>query len=1677
MSFTRLLQRLGACVLLFGSQALLNAQDYGLATRPPFSAFAGGNFPDEAPTFSGNWSAVVAFPNLTFLNPMGLIPVPGTNQLAVWEREGRVYIFENDPQTSAKTLVLDVSNQCQGWDDSGLMGIAFHPDFATNRQIFVYYTWVPPGTVQGSPTSRPSADLACRDRLVRYTFGAQGIVNPASETILIDQVSSSVWHNGGGMFFHPDNGFLYLTNGDDANGGNSQRIDRGLHSGVLRIDVDQRGGAISHPIPRQPLPAGSVTANYYIPNDNPFVGEPDVMEEFYALGLRSPHRMTIDPVTKRIFIGDVGGGAREEVSVIEPTDPAGLNFQWDRIEGAGGDLTGSFIGSSKRPIIDYPRNDGRAVIGGYIYRGTEFASDLAGKYIFGDNITGTVWYLDESSSPPVKVAICTLPFGPGPNAGSDYTGLSSFGHDQNNELYLCQLSSTAGRIYKFSRTGPPAVSLPPTLSASGLFSNLATLTPATGFLEYSVNSPFWSDGAKKKRWFAVPTGGTIGYAPSGEWTFPEGSMWLKHFDLPVDLANPLVTRRLETRVLVRDTAGHVYGASYKWRADLSDADLIMTGETENITIDAPPVVTNYTSQDIGGPTAGSTTDLGSGQHITAGGDDIWGNTDQFRFVHETISGDFDVIRRVEALTEADPYTKAGLMARESLDANSRHVFALVFPSNAARNNNTGGYEFQSRDTTGGESTAIYPPLPQPLVNYPDTWLRLKRSGDTFTAYSGTDGVNWSLFATKTLVIPSTLHVGLAVTSHNGGATTTAVFRNLEDRVQPWYFPGRADCMQCHTQAAGGVLGMKSRQNNFDRLFPETGVIDNQLRAWNHVGLFTPTIDEASIPGLLRSVPLDHPTASLEERVRSYIDSNCASCHRPGGVNAFWDARLDTPLESSGIINGTVQNLLGVAGSRVVAPQDLPRSILHRRMGTATEPYRMPPLGKNVVDQAGVAAVAAWISSLTPSSIGNLPVPWNHSDIGPVNLAGDASSSGGIFNLSASGNDIWGSVDGLHYVYQTLTGDGEIIAHVSGLSAPDPWTKVGVMIRESLLPGSTHAMTVLSGGQGANFQYREIADGGSGNQFGGNVGVPYWVRIKREGNLFTSSISSDGTAWQTIGTVTIPMRQQVYLGLCLTSHNNGQLATAAIGNVSVSGGVIGVSVDINFQLAGAPVPSGFFEDGGAIFGSRGNGQTYGWNLDNSANHRDRDFPGSPDQQHDTFTHLQKPGGPWFWEIAVPNGRYHVRAVSGDPLFGDGRHHVVAEGVTVYDAPQPAGPNSYLDETVEILVLDGRLTINAGANGENSKLNYIEIDPVVDEVSVTLVSPVNNGSYLESADIVLEATASTIVGSIAKVEFYDGSTKLGEDNIEPYSLVWKYPSVGGHSISAKAINSGGNSAETAVATVTVTPLAANGLVGEYYPASMALAGTPLYRQDASVNFNWADVSPLAGIGNDNYSVRWKGRVQPLVTGDHVFTTSTDDGVRLHVNGVLVIDQWIDQGTTAWSSPAIALVAGQYYDIEIEYFENGGAAVAQLSWTRPGEGSQIIPTARLTPPQSPWNLWREDEFTPSERLDPLVCGEDADPDHDGITNLMEYAMGLPPRQNTRVDLPTMSRAGSLVTLTYRKSLAASDAFSATQVSTDLTSWSSIGVNESVTATVDGIQTVQAQFIVPENTPELFLRVLVVK
>lgn len=197
------------------------------------------------------------------------------------------------------------------------------------------------------------------------------------------------------------------------------------------------------------------------------------------------------------------------------------------------------------------------------------------------------------------------------------------------------------------------------------------------------------------------------------------------------------------------------------------------------------------------------------------------------------------------------------------------------------------------------------------------------------------------------------------------------------------------------------------------------------------------------------------------------------------------------------------------------------------------------------------------------------------DIGQVGAAGSTSIASGIYTVRASGADIWGTRDEFRFVYGTLDRDGEITARVDSLSATDSWTKAGVMIRESLTSSSRYAYTLVSASNGVDLQYRTSTGGSAGSRgFDRVTRAPYWVRLRRIGNVFTSYVSADGRAWRQQGsTVTITMNATVYVGLAVTSHRDGALATAVFSNVSF-GPVGGTSTPTNSPpvISGTP-PTG------------------------------------------------------------------------------------------------------------------------------------------------------------------------------------------------------------------------------------------------------------------------------------------------------------------------------------------------------------------------------------------------------------------------------------------------------------------------------------------------------------------------
>jgi glucose/arabinose dehydrogenase len=438
----------------------------------------------------GSWALSNAFPNLTFDHPVGLYPEPNSSRLYVTEWDGRIYSFTNNPSTTQKTLVLDLSAVTQSSNDCGLMGLAFHPEFgmtnSTNRGYFyVAYCYSP------SPVAVPTTETPMYDRLSRFTIpDGSSVADSNSELVLINQFDRNIWHNNSGMFFGAD-GFLYVGNGDEGGAwdqfNNSQIITNGFFSGVFRIDVDSNP-ARSHPIRRflrdgGGIPAGwppTTNGNYMVPNDNPWMDPGgSILEEFYAIGLRNPYRMTYDPPSGQIWIGDVGQDLDEEVDLLQKAG----NYQWAYMEGSipgPKSKPATLIGVETPPVYSYPHTASRCVIGGYVYRGSQFASTFRGLYFFGDYISGRVWTLAyNSNSPPVIRDVCTL------TTGSSFT---SFGLDQAGEIYTCDFLD--GIIMKLvQRPEPTPFVAMPTLVSGGQAMLTFTNYPGLSFSVISSADP------------------------------------------------------------------------------------------------------------------------------------------------------------------------------------------------------------------------------------------------------------------------------------------------------------------------------------------------------------------------------------------------------------------------------------------------------------------------------------------------------------------------------------------------------------------------------------------------------------------------------------------------------------------------------------------------------------------------------------------------------------------------------------------------------------------------------------------------------------------------------------------------------------------------------------------------------------------------------------------------------------------------------------------------------------------------------------------------------------------------------------------------------------------------------------------------------------------------------------
>ncbi|MDX1663901.1 MAG: PQQ-dependent sugar dehydrogenase [Candidatus Promineifilaceae bacterium] len=392
--------------------------------------------------------------------PVVFKPVPdGSGRHVVVDQVGLVYVLDaeenllDEPFLDLRASLVPLN---QGFDERGLLGLAFHPDYAQNGYFFVYYSAPLRRGGTGDHTSHisrfevSSADANRADR--------------DSEQIILQVDQPQGNHNGGQIAFGPD-GYLYIALGDGGaandvggghvsdwyaanQGGNGQDVAQNLLGSILRIDVD--GESEGRP--------------YGIPADNPFVGQPEALPEIWAYGLRNPFRFSFDMVSGALFAGDVGQGRWEEVDIIE----AGGNYGWNVREGSHCFMAPNCPESDPEgdplipPILEYPNANqagglGLAVIGGYVYHGNALPG-LRGVYVFGD-------WSDRFGPGNGRLLIGVPAEGGGwemrdlPVAGSTDGTLDSFllsfGQDVEGEVYVLTSEATgptgsSGRVYRLA---------------------------------------------------------------------------------------------------------------------------------------------------------------------------------------------------------------------------------------------------------------------------------------------------------------------------------------------------------------------------------------------------------------------------------------------------------------------------------------------------------------------------------------------------------------------------------------------------------------------------------------------------------------------------------------------------------------------------------------------------------------------------------------------------------------------------------------------------------------------------------------------------------------------------------------------------------------------------------------------------------------------------------------------------------------------------------------------------------------------------------------------------------------------------------------------------------------------------------------------------------------------------
>lgn len=567
------------------------------------------------------------------------------------------------------------------------------------------------------------------------------------------------------------------------------------------------------------------------------------------------------------------------------------------------------------------------------------------------------------------------------------------------------------------------------------------------------------------------------------------------------------------------------------------------GSTQSHTITTPPVDTSYTanfsefqippspwiSTDVGTPLISGNASYDNGTFsINGAGGDIWGPTDEFRYVYQSLSGNGEIVTRVTSQENTDDWAKSGVMIKESAVAGSKYALLAVTPAN--------GVTFQYNFNGDGGSTNY---------TFPNAWLKLVRFNNTFTAYTSAEGINWSLLGMTEIVMNEDVTIGLFVTSHKYNELNTSVFDNVTVKK------GLTGLWQSTDVGNPNITG---------------NTIHNQ-------GLFTVNGAGDDIWGDADQFQYVYQTLDGNGQITARVTSQTTNTN--GWAKAGVMIKQNTtPLSPYAIFAITPQHGYTFqtnfnSGSewgnfnfpnawvRLVRDGNLVTSYLSvdgqnwTTAGATTINFSGPvTIGLFVTSHNGSQLATATFDNVSLVSTGTpngVPAPFIGTDIGNPKLLGSATYSDGVYTIKAAGDDIWSQTDQMYFVNQDLSGNGEIVARITSQTNTNDWAKAGIIIKDSTQSLSNYALLAVTPAHGIAMQYGFNSEVAGPNYLFPNA----WLKLKKEGNNISSFSSLDGVNWILIGTRTITFGQNVKIGLFATSHNGSNISTVTFDNVSIS----------------------------------------------------------------------------------------------------------------------------------------------------------------------------------------------------------------------------------------------------------------------------------------------------------------------------------------------------------------------------------------------------------------------------------------------------------------------------------------------------------------------------------------------